>query len=493
MDLLSHYMQKTPEGSRSKAAISFLASLDYLSERSPDVAREIVHELQDQRNSLKMIASENYSSLAVQLAMGNWLTDKYAEGAVHHRFYAGCEHVDAIEDSACHSLKQLFNAEHVYVQPHSGADANLIAFWAILTERVQNPKLAALNVSNLNHLSSEEFEDLRKEMLSQKLLAMSLNSGGHLTHGYRYNISSKFFSSFFYDVDPKTGWIDYDEIWRQAKEVQPTILLAGYSAYPRAINFATMRQIADDVGATLLVDMAHFSGLVAGKVFQDEYDPISYADVVTSTTHKTLRGPRGGIILCKKRYQEVIDKGCPLVQGGPLPHMIAAKAVAFEEARTSSFCDYARRVVENAHALAESLLELGAVLLTGGTDNHMVILDVTPFGITGKQAEAALRKCCITSNRNAIPFDSNGPWYTSGIRIGTPALTTRGMGKEEMRQIARWIVEVLKKSTPSKTSKGEMSRALCEVDQNVQGSVREQVGDLLDSFPLYPELPYNLV
>jgi len=488
MELLSQYTEKTPESARSKAVISILASLDYLLERSPDVANEIIHELQDQRSSLKMIASENYSSLAVQLSMGNWLTDKYAEGAVHHRFYAGCEHVDAIEDAACHSLKQLFGAEHAYVQPHSGADANLIAFWAILTERIQNPRLAELGITNLNRLSDEQFEKIRKELVNQKLMGMSLNSGGHLTHGYRYNISSKFFSSCFYDVDPKTGLLDYDAIWEMAKKEKPAILLAGYSAYPRAINFATMRQIADDVGATLFVDMAHFAGLVAGKVFQNEYDPIPYADIVTSTTHKTLRGPRGGIILCKKKYQEVVDKGCPLVQGGPLPHVIAAKAIAFEEAREPSFCDYARRVVENAQALAESLLEQGAPLLTGGTDNHMVIIDVTPFGITGKQAEGALRECCITVNRNAIPFDPNGPWYTSGIRIGTPALTTRGMGKEEMRQIGKWIVEILKKSSPAKTSKGETSKALCDIDQNVKKKIQDQVKELLKSFPLYPEL-----
>jgi len=491
MSLLSHYLDKTPEAARSKAAISVLSSLDYLSEYSPAVASEIIRELRDQRHCLKMIASENYCSLAVQLSMGNWLTDKYAEGAVHHRFYAGCEHVDAIEDAAANSLKALFGAEHAYVQPHSGADANLIAFWAILTERVQSPKLASLNVKNLNHLSQEQFEEVRQELVNQKLMAMSLNSGGHLTHGYRYNITSKFFSSCFYEVDAKTGCLDYDTIWSQAKREKPAILLAGYSAYPRAINFATMRQIADDVGATLFVDMAHFAGLVAGNVLQNEYNPIPYADIVTSTTHKTLRGPRGGIILCKKRYQEAVDKGCPLVQGGPLPHVMAAKAIAFEEARQPNFSEYARRVVENAQTLAESLVELGAVLLTGGTDNHMVILDVTPFGITGKQAEAALRECYITSNRNAIPFDSNGPWYTSGVRIGTPALTTRGMGREEMKQIARYIVTVLKNSQPVKNSRGETSRALCEVDQNIRGKIQEEVMELVCSFPLYPEIFFD--
>jgi glycine hydroxymethyltransferase len=387
---------------------------------SLSVATNILRELQDQRRFLKMIASENYSSLAVQLAMGNWMTDKYAEGSVHHRFYAGCEHVDAIEDEACHHLKELFAAEHAYVQPHSGADANLLAYWAILTTKVQSKELERLSKKTIDELTNEEFESVRQVLMNQKLMGLSLNSGGHITHGYRHNISSKIFKTVFYDVDPLTGYLNYDQVWKKAKEEKPFILLAGYTAYPRRVNFATMRQIADDVGAVLLVDMAHFAGLVAGKVFEGEYNPIPYADVVTSTTHKTLRGPCGGIILCKNEYREAVDKGCPLVQGGPLPHVIAAKAIAFEEAKKPSFQVYAYRIVENARALAEALMNAGLTVLTGGTDNHMVLVDVSPLRLTGKQAEHALRQGMITANRNAIPFDKNGPWYTSGVRLGTP-------------------------------------------------------------------------
>ncbi len=490
MDLLSNYLKTTPELSRSKAAIAVLAGLDHISQSSPSIAKDILRELYEQRRYLKMIASENYSSLAVQLAMGNWLSDKYAEGFVHHRFYAGCDQVDAIEDEACYQLKELFHAEHVYVQPHSGADANLLAYWAILTTRVQSKELERMQKKSVDELTPEEFESLRQLLINQKLMGMALSSGGHLTHGYRHNISSKIFKTVFYEVDPTTGLINYDTIWQKAKEERPAILLAGYSAYPRLINFAKMRQIADDVGATFMVDMAHFSGLVAGGVFTGEYNPIPYAHVVTSTTHKTLRGPRGGIILCKEEFGEAVDKGCPLVQGGPLPHVMAAKAVAFEEARRPSFKEYAHKIVANSQALAEELIQQGVRVLTGGTDNHMVLVDVTPFGLTGKQAEYALRQCYITLNRNAIPFDKNGPWYTSGIRLGTPALTTLGMGTNEMKRIATFVVDALRHAHPSPGSNGGESRAMADVEPEVLSRIHAGISELLTAFPLYKEIVF---
>ena len=488
MDLLSQYLKTTPEKARSKAAIAVLASLDCISSVSPSIASQILGELNDQRHFLKMIASENYSSLAVQLAMGNWLTDKYAEGFGHHRFYAGCEHIDAIEDEASHHLKELFGAEHAYVQPHSGADANLIAFWAILTKRIQVPTLEIFQKKTVDELTKEEFESLRQLMLNQKLMGLSLNSGGHLTHGYRHNISSKIFRTVFYEVDPETNLLDYDVIWKKAKEERPAILLAGYSAYPRKINFATMKAIAADVGATLLVDMAHFAGLVAGKVFTGEFNPVTYADVVTSTTHKTLRGPRGGIILCKEPFKEFIDKGCPLVQGGPLPHVLAAKAIAFTEARRPEFQTYAARIVSNAQTLAETLVAEGLRVITGGTDNHMVIIDVSPLGLTGKQAEHALRQGGITANRNAIPFDKNGPWFTSGVRLGTPALTTLGMGHDEMKRIGHLIAICLRNAKPTVTPQGTINKASAQVEESVATKVQAEVQELLQAFPLYKEL-----
>ncbi len=493
MSLLHSYFQSTPEGKRKSETIAVLAVLDHLSEKTPNVAAHIVRELRDQRRHLKMIASENYSSLTVQLAMGNWLTDKYAEGFPHHRFYAGCEHVDAIEELACIHLKELFQAEHAYVQPHSGADANLVAYWSILTKRVQSKEIERLGKKSLDEFTTEEFETLRKSMMDQNLLGLSLNSGGHLTHGYRHNVSSKFFRSFFYDVDPVTHLLDYEAIRKKAKEVKPLILLAGYSAYPRRINFRIMREIADEVGATLMVDMAHFSGLVAGKVFQGDENPISFGHIITSTTHKTLRGPRGGFVLTNSEFKEFVDKGCPLVLGGPLPHVIAAKAIAFQEAKSPSFQKYAHQVVANARALAEGLIKRGLKVLTGGTDNHMVIVDLTQFGLTGRHAENALRQVGITLNRNAIPFDSQGPWYTSGIRIGTPALTTLGMKETEMELIAHCISETLTHTRPSITASGSLSKTQCSVDSNMKNRVENEVQELISQFPLYPEIPDVIV
>lgn len=490
MKRLRQYFETTPESERSSAAISYLASLDHLSEQNPRIATAIEKELHDQRSYLKLIASENYCSLAVQQAMGNLMTDKYSEGYVDHRFYAGCENVDAVEGEANEQLKRLYGCDHAYVQPHSGADANMVAFWAVLVQKIQDPEVEKLGAKRVDELSPEDYERIRQLMMKQRLLGMSLNSGGHLSHGYRHHMSSKMFEAFVYDVDKKTGLLDYAALAKQAQEVKPRILLAGYSAYPRKVNMAKMREIADSVGAVLMVDMAHFSGLVAGKVFTGEYDPVPYAHIVTSTTHKTLRGPRGGIVMCTEEYAEIVDKGCPLVLGGPLPHVMAAKAVAFREANEPDFRDYAQRVVDNCQALADSLAKRGAKLLTGGTENHMAIVDVSPYGITGRQAEMALRDACLTVNRNAIPFDQNGPWYTSGVRLGTPALTTLGMGKGEMDVVADVMVQVFESCEATTVEKtGKPSKAKYTIEQKVLDHAKAKVAELLSQYPLYPELP----
>lgn len=488
MSRLQRYLAETPSNLQSKACISYLASLDCISEKAPEIAKAIVQELQDQRTHLKLIASENYSSYAVQLAMGNLLTDKYAEGYPHHRFYAGCENVDLLEETAQNELKSIFKADAAYVQPHSGADANLVAFWSILVHRVQNAELEKLGKKSIDELSGEEYEKIRKLMVNQKVLGMSLNSGGHLTHGYRHNVSAKMMNASSYDIDPKTGLLNYEIIREIALREKPAILLAGYSAYPRKINFAKMKEIADEIGAIFMVDMAHFCGLVAGKAFTGDFDPVPFADIITSTTHKTLRGPRGGFILCKKEFEEVINKGCPLVLGGPLPHVIAAKAIAFKEANTPEFQAYAKKIVENSAALGEALIQNGLSILTNGTENHLIIIDLSGLKITGRQAESALREAGLTVNRNAIPFDQNGPWYTSGIRLGTPAITTLGMGKEEMQEIAKIFSLILTNVKPKKTASGEISKAHFELDAKILAEAKDQTAALLKRFPLYPEL-----
>lgn len=440
-----------------------------------------------------MIASENYSSLAVQLAMGNLLTDKYSEGFPGKRFYAGCENVDIVEQEGVDLLKKLFNCEHAYVQPHSGADANLIAFWAILVHRIQDKEIETLGLKNVDALTKEQYESLRQKLVNQKVMGLSLNSGGHLTHGYRHNVSAKMMQSVSYDIDPDTEEIDYKALEMQVIKEKPLILIAGYSSYPKKINFAKMRAIADEAGATFLVDMAHFAGLVAGKVFTGEYNPIPYAHIVTSTTHKTLRGPRGGMILCKNEYAEVVNKGCPLVIGGPLPHVMAAKAIAFKEANAPEFVTYAHQIVKNAHALAEGLKKRGVTLFGNGTENHLLVANIaTSFGITGRQAELALREAMITVNRNAVPFDPEGAWYTSGIRLGTPALTTRGMKENEMDVIAEALVDLLKSVKPAKGEKGDFSRAKVVFDEKILASVRERVSSITEEFPLYPEIEIGL-
>lgn len=470
----------------------YVAALDEVAKVSPLVAGRIVQELADQRTHLKLIASENFSSLSVQAAMGNLLTDKYSEGFPYHRFYAGCDNVDAIEAFACAQACKLFGADHAYVQPHSGADANLCAYWAILNTRIQVPEMEKLGVTNPSKMSREDWTRLRHLLGDQRILGLDYYSGGHLTHGYRQNVSAQMFDAYSYTVDPKTKLLDYDAIERQAKEIKPLILIAGYSAYPRKVNFRRMSEIAKEVGATFMVDMAHFAGLVAGGVFTGDYDPVKWADVVTTTTHKTLRGPRGGMILCKQEYAESVDKGCPLVIGGPLPQMMAAKAIALTEALQPSFKEYAHRIVENAQALADELMAQGVPLDTDGTDNHLMLIDVTKFGLNGRQAEGAVRAAGITLNRNALPFDPNGPWYTSGLRIGTPAVTTLGMGKEEMKEIASIIALVLKHSRPAILTKGEHagqpSKSTAHTDPDARKEAFARVEALLAKFPLYPEL-----
>lgn len=491
MSYLKNYFREVAEKRQTPEGIAYAASLDVVAAVDPAIAASIVQELKDQRSHLKLIASENFSSLAVQLAMGNLFTDKYSEGYVSHRFYAGCDNVDAVEGRAAELAKRLFfGAEHAYVQPHSGADANLVAFWAILVQRIQAKEMEKLSKKNLDELTPQEYEGIRKLLVNQKVMGMSLGAGGHLTHGYKHNISSKFMKSVSYEVDPITGMLDYTALKDHVQREKPLILIAGYSAYSRLIDFSKMREIADSVGAVLLVDMAHFAGLVAGKVFQGPYNPIPFAHIVTSTTHKTLRGPRGGLILCQGEFKEVVDKGCPLVLGGPLPHVMAAKAVAFKEALSPDFSRYAHKIVENARALAEALMEKGVKVLTGGTDNHLLVADVAKsFGLNGRQAESLLREARLTMNRNAIPSDPNGPWYASGIRMGTPATTTLGMGKEEMREIASVLFDLLKEAQPVRDEKTQMpSRSRASVDKKAMHKAQGRVADLLKNFPLYPEL-----
>ncbi len=487
---LADYLSQNPIP--NPGFVAYLAALEQVASVSPDVAKNIVGELADQRSNLKMIASENYCSLPTQLAMGNLLTDKYAEGIPDHRFYAGCDNVDAIESLASKLACDLFGADHAYVQPHSGADANMVAFWAILSGRVQDVALEKMGKKSPFDLSAKAWNALRTQLGNQKILGLDLSSGGHLTHGYRINVSGRMFEAHEYSVNKESGLIDYDEIRDQAKTVKPLILLAGYSAYPRKINFRIFREIADEVGAVFMVDMAHFAGLVAGKVFAGDFDPVAHAHVVSTTTHKTLRGPRGGMVLCTEEFAGQVDKGCPMVLGGPLPHVMAAKAVAFEEASTPDFCVYAASIVDNAQVLAQACIDAGLVVLTGGTDNHLLRIDVTPFNLTGRQAETLLRDAGITLNRNTIPFDPNGPWYTSGLRVGTPALTTLGMGAEEMREIGAIMGNVLTQARPLRFTKGRSAGQYSKIQYRVQDGVLEdaqqRIATLLARFPVYPEL-----
>ena len=387
----------------------YLDTISFVKNYDNEVADAMGLELKRQQANIELIASENFVSPAVMAAMGSVLTNKYAEGYPDHRYYGGCQFVDEVENLARERACRLFGADHANVQPHSGAQANLAAYFALA-----------------------EFGDT--------IMGMNLAEGGHLTHGSPVNYSGKAYKFVPYGVDPETGLIDYDEVRRIALECRPKIIVAGASAYPRAIDFAKFREVCDEVGAYLMVDMAHIAGLVAAG---EHMSPVPYADVVTTTTHKTLRGPRGGLILCKEEHAQKIDKALfPGTQGGPLEHIIAAKAVCFGEALRPEFKEYQHKIVENAAALAEALKKRGLKLVSGGTDNHLMMLDLRGTGVTGKELEHRLDEVNITANKNMIPNDPASPFVTSGVRLGTPSATTRGFGKEEMEKIAEFIAKV---------------------------------------------------
>ena len=414
---------------------------DDLRAGDPQIFNAIVSEAVRQGDGLEMIASENFVSRAVMEAMGSVMTNKYAEGLPSRRYYGGCEHVDIAEDLARERAKKLFGAEHVNVQPHSGAQANMAAYFAFLGG-------------------------------GEKILGMDLSHGGHLTHGSPVNFSGRLFEVVAYGVRKEDGLIDYDLVREKARVERPAMIIAGASAYPRVIDFKQFAEIAREVDARLLVDMAHIAGLVATG---HHPSPIPHADVITTTTHKTLRGPRGGLILCAEEHAKSIDKSVfPFMQGGPLMHVIAAKAVAFLEALQPEFSLYSGQIISNAKALGERLTNYGFHLVSGGTDNHLILMDLRPSheDLAGKDAEAALEEAGITVNKNTVPGESRSPFVTSGLRIGTAALTSRGMSELEMTQIADWIHEVL--SAPTDESKIER--------------VRGAVSELCDSFPLYPDL-----
>ena len=403
----------------------------------PKIYEAIMDELDRQRSKLELIASENFVSQAVLDAMGSVLTNKYAEGYPGRRYYGGCEYVDVAEQLAIDRLKELFGAEHANVQPHSGASANLAVYFAMLDP-------------------------------GDTILGLDLSHGGHLTHGMKINISGKYFKAEAYQVMPDTEQVDYENIRQRALEVKPKMIVAGASAYPRKLDFAKFREIADEVGAYLFVDMAHIAGLIAAGLHMN---PVPYADFVTSTTHKTLRGPRGGIILCKEKYRRKIDSAVfPGLQGGPLMHVIASKAVAFKEALSPEFKEYQKRVVANAKALGEALVENGLKLVSGGTDTHLLLVNLQGTGVTGAMLQERLDEVNITSNKNTVPFETESAMVTSGLRLGTPAVTTRGMGVEEMREIGELI-----------------GLAVHDFDAK-QDEIRERVAALCDRFPLYDDL-----
>ena len=410
--------------------------MSYVKQQDPKVQEMIELELGRQRNKLEMIASENFVSQAVMEAQGSVLTNKYAEGYPHKRYYGGCEYVDMVEELAIERAKQLFGAEHVNVQPHSGSQANFGVYFALLEP-------------------------------GDTIMGMNLSHGGHLTHGSPVNVSGKYFNIIPYGVDVETGRIDYDEMRKIAQEHKPKMIIGGGSAYSRQIDFKTMADIAHEVGAIFMVDMAHFAGLVAAGLHPN---PVEYADIVTTTTHKTLRGPRGGMIMCKEEYAKAIDKSIfPGIQGGPLMHVIAAKAVAFGEALQPEFKEYAKQIIVNAQTLADALQEEGFTIVSGGTDTHVLLVDLRTVGLTGKVAEHVLDEVGITCNKNTIPFDPESPFVTSGIRLGTPALTTRGLHAEDMKEIASIISLVLKQPE----------------DTAVLAEAKQRVATLCEKYPMY--------
>ena len=412
-------------------------SYDIIKSRDPELYGAMEGELQRQRDHIELIASENFTSRAVMEAMGSHLTNKYAEGYPGARYYGGCEYVDVVEQLAIDRAKALFGAEHANVQPHSGSQANVAVYLALLKP-------------------------------GDTILGMDLSHGGHLTHGSKASISGKYFNACFYGVDPETETIDYERAMQAAGECKPKLIIAGASAYPRFIDFKKMREIADEVGAYLMVDMAHIGGLVAAGVHPS---PVPYADVVTSTTHKTLRGPRGAIILCKDELKKKINSGVfPGTQGGPLMHIIAGKAVCFKEAMSEEFRTYQKQVVKNAAVLADTLSKGGIRLVSGGTDNHLMLADTMTLGRTGMEVQELLDMAHITANKNAIPFDTQPVKLTSGMRFGSPAFTTRGMKEAEMAEIGGMIVRLIKEG------------------ESAVSEVKDQVVSLCERFPLYPDM-----
>ncbi len=411
-----------------------MVDLSIIKNVDKDLYEAMAGELKRQRDNLELIASENIVSPAVMAAMGSFFTNKYAEGYPGKRYYGGCVHMDTVEDLARNWAKEIFGAEHANVQPHSGANANLAVYYAMLTP-------------------------------GDTVMGMNLAHGGHLTHGSKVNISGKYFNFVSYGVSPEDGKINYDEVRRVAKENNPKLIVAGASAYAREIDFKTLREIADEVGALLMVDMAHIAGLVAAGLHPS---PVPYADFVTTTTHKTLRGPRGGLILCKAEYAAQIDKAVfPGIQGGPLMHVIAAKAVCFKEALSQEFKDYQLQIAKNAKAMADALVKGGVNLVSGGTDNHLMLLDLTSKGITGLELETMLDEVNITVNKNAIPFDTQKPSITSGIRIGSPSITSRGFKEEDARKVGELIVKII------------------DEKQAAYDEVRAEVKKLCEKYPLY--------
>ncbi|MFZ3123128.1 MAG: serine hydroxymethyltransferase [Thermodesulfovibrionales bacterium] len=402
----------------------------------PDIYRAIQGEIEREREKIVLIASENYASPAVLEAQGSVFTNKYAEGYPNKRYYGGCEYADIVENLAIERAKELFGAEHVNVQPHSGTQANMAVYFAFLKP-------------------------------GDTILGMNLSHGGHLSHGASVNFSGMLYKSISYGVNKETGYIDYDEVRRLAVKNKPKMILVGASAYSRTLDFKTFSEIAKEVGAYLTADIAHIAGLVAAGIHPS---PVPYADFVTTTTHKTLRGPRGGMIMCRSKYAKAIDRMIfPGIQGGPLVHVIAAKAVAFKEALNDGFNEYQRKVIENAKKLAEELIKRGFRIISGGTDNHLMLVDLANKGITGKEAEEALDKAGITVNKNSIPYDERPPAITSGMRLGTTCVTTRGMGEAEMTGIAEIIDEALKNNS----------------DEAKIGRLRQRAGEICKRFPIY--------
>lgn len=492
-NVISKYISLNKHNINNTAFIAFLAQLIEISKSSTFVVRSIINEIQDQRSNLKLIDSENYSSLSTQYAMGNLLTDNYAEGYAYSRNHSGENIADSIEEFACNEACKLFKAEHANVQPQSRAAANLLAYWAILSYKVQQPIIKDLHSNDATNISKNEWNMLRNEIGKQKLLGIDYYSGGNFVQKFNSVMSAQIFDTYTYSLSKMPGLINYDHISNFAKEINPLIIQIGYCAYPREIDFQKMRDIADSVNAILMVDMSHFAGLVASGIYSGKNNPVPYADIITSTTHKTLRGPRGGMVLCKKELGEFVDKVCSIVIGTPSPQITAAKAVALKEANNNEFTEYIKRMISNAKIIAKTFATEGVNVITGGTDNHIVLISVQPFGITGLQAEKALRECKILLKRHTIPFDLYGPYYTSGLYISTPAITTLGIGKEEIKTITSLIQHILSNTTSVKEKNSALSMEKYNLNDVSRKYVKEEIETILKKYVLYPELDIDFV